>query len=872
MPDNTFTYINYSVDDDLKTVKFLYEISQNSEHYQLTETITFPTTLSDDAHLQTSLKALHLALGISYYKIFVSQTIKHSYNMDDTEAEFWNKVFEKGLGEFLYINKLGKSSLAKFSSQTGISPEQNNTWQPNNSAVLGIGGGKDSIVAGELLKQANIPIKGFVLATGEQLGQTKDVANIMQTELLPANRILDKQLLVLQEREDAYKGHVPISLIFGLIGSVIAISNNSSYVVVANESSASIPRIGWQGEQVNHQWSKSFEFETMLQKYIHTYISTELTYFSAIRPLGSVAIAKLFAKMSQYFEVFTSDNSVFRIDKDKRPHGRWSLDSPKSLSSFILLSPWLNETELLRIFGMNFLDEPALEELFLQLMEVEGAEQPLDCVGTTEELRLSLNLTNQQDKFISTALMQKARDKNIITDDNWHNILTQHLKPSPEQAIPSDLYVRLLPLLTDSVELLNDIRGKDVVFVGAGKGRSLEGIEEFLRNKLEFGTFQAVDKQDTANPLVFLQNYDKDRTIFIKNEGIPGQEMPVPYITPMQLFLSEVAKTGAKLVGITGTKGKSTTASLTSHILETAGKHTILAGNIGTSALASLLKQDITPATIFVLELSSYQLSDFQPKLDIAACINLYNDHADWHGTTAKYWSDKQNIVRALSPDSYFVYNPDFDQLNEWTKYTQAKLAPIDSSEAFDMTKVKLFGDHNRLNILIAKKITSLLGIDDDTIRNAVNSFRPLDHRMQFVATKKGLTFIDDSIGMTPESTIASIKAVTSKYGEIGCIMLGGQDRGYDFSNLMNLLADLNIPNIVLFPDTVSKMKGSLPPGYHPNLMEASTMAEATRLATDSSPENSVVLLSTAAPSYSLWKDFEDKGNQFQSAVNSLDN
>jgi UDP-N-acetylmuramoylalanine--D-glutamate ligase len=138
------------------------------------------------------------------------------------------------------------------------------------------------------------------------------------------------------------------------------------------------------------------------------------------------------------------------------------------------------------------------------------------------------------------------------------------------------------------------------------------------------------------------------------------------------------------------------------------------------------------------------------------------------------------------------------------------------------------------------------------------------------VATKNNRTFIDDAIGMTPESTTASLKAVSQKFGQIGCLLLGGQDRNYDFSELMKFIASQKIPKLVLFPDTVKKMQAAMPADYQPEIYEISDMAAAVKWAADNAPQNSVVLLSTAAPSYSLWRDFEDKGDQFQTAVRGL--
>jgi len=410
---------------------------------------------------------------------------------------------------------------------------------------------------------------------------------------------------------------------------------------------------------------------------------------------------------------------------------------------------------------------------------------------------------------------------------------------------------------------------KDVVFVGAGQGRAMTGIQHFLEKHANMRSFTSVDKQPGGNPLGFLRDtYDQNTTVFVKNEAIPGTEMPVPYVTPMQLFFSQLAKTGATSIGITGTKGKSTTTSLTAHILQTAGRHVVLAGNIGISPLEEL--DNATPDTIFVLELSSYQLSDLTVSPHVSACINLYNDHTDWHGTLENYWEAKHNIMRFAGPSDLFVYNPAFPALQEWAAAAKCRTIAIDPAEDLDLSHAQLFGEHNRLNALIARHIVREFGVEDHITQDAVNSFQPLRHRMQIVATKNGRTYVDDAIGMTPESTIASLKAIHEKLGKIGCVLMGGQDRNYDFTPVMQCLAELNVPNVVLFPDTIDKMRAAFPDNYLPDVYETRKMDDAVRYAVEHTPEGTVTVLSTAAPSYSLWRDFEEKGDQFQAAVNAL--
>ena len=397
MDQDQFTYPQFTISDDRQTVAFAYELRHDGENFTFTETFTFPVPLRDTPEQQRSLRALHLALGVSYYKTFLPSLIAHPYAMDETEAIFWNNAWRNGLGEFLYVNKLPADRITKFTPQDGRQ-FVSKTPAAVKGAILGIGGGKDSIVAGELLKNMHVPVTGFVMATGEQLGQAGDVARAMEVPLHAVKRQLDLQVSELGKRPGAYRGHVPISLIFALVGTALALATDTEYVVVANEASASIPHTTWNDEAVNHQWSKSFEAEESIQQFIHKYVADHVTYFSAIRQLTSIAVAKLFAQLPQYFEVFTSDNSVFRVDPSRRPSGRWNLESPKSLSSYVLLSPWMSDEDVRRTFTIDFLNEPSLEALFLEMTGAEG-HPPLDCVGTPEELTLSTNLLAQQQRY-----------------------------------------------------------------------------------------------------------------------------------------------------------------------------------------------------------------------------------------------------------------------------------------------------------------------------------------------------------------------------------------------------------------------------------------------------------------------------------------
>lgn len=436
-----FTYTSFKVSESRRNVTLFYELVHKDIPVVFGETFSFEVPLPDCYEIDQVLRALHLACGLSYYKIFLPPTVSQPYHMDESEAVFWNSVMRGGLGEFLYVNKLDPARLAQFSATDGTRHEKSQSLELRRTAMLGIGGGKDSIVAGEALRASGVSTDGFVMASGEALGQSAAVADVMNIPLHIVSRQLDTQLLQMQEENGAYKGHIPISLIFGLVGSLLALSLNASYVVVANEASASIPSAEWAGEPVNHQWSKSFAFESSLQNYLHEHVSEQLTYFSAIRPLGSVGVAKAFVKFPQYFEAFTSDNFVFRIDPAKRPNSRWSLESPKSLSSFMLLSPWISEADMLRIFGINFLNESGLKELFLSLIGLKG-EPPLDCVGTPEELAASVHAIVYGQQWPNSSLLALTDLAKLAPRE-----LDSFVSVGNSERFPAELKIKLLDVL-----------------------------------------------------------------------------------------------------------------------------------------------------------------------------------------------------------------------------------------------------------------------------------------------------------------------------------------------------------------------------------------------------------------------------------------
>lgn len=417
---------------------------------------------------------------------------------------------------------------------------------------------------------------------------------------------------------------------------------------------------------------------------------------------------------------------------------------------------------------------------------------------------------------------------------------------------------------------LPQFENKHVIFIG--QDREWKSFEAFIKANANILSLKSIfitdENRDDYDSQ--LKNLDPANSVVVKTAGYPGRLMPVEYTTPTEVFFDCVKQLRAKTVGVTGTKGKSTTASLLAHILKNAGKPALLGGNIGVPMLDLL--SEANENSIFVLELSSYQLAELKSSPDMAIITNLYRDHIDYHGSLENYWEAKRNIVRFMGSENSVVFNPDTEIIFHWLAECGAKALQIDSSESVDMSQSQLIGEHNKLNYLMAK--TAALNLDADVFacQSGLKSFKPIPHRLEKIRTIRGITYIDDAIASQPEAAIAGITACIRQIGPVGCVMLGGQDRDYDFSELVKLLYTLAIPKLVLFPDTGAKIKALFPESYTPEVFETSDMSEAVKWTAEHCPSGSICLLSTASPSYSLWKDFEEKGELFQKAVLELTN
>ncbi len=405
---------------------------------------------------------------------------------------------------------------------------------------------------------------------------------------------------------------------------------------------------------------------------------------------------------------------------------------------------------------------------------------------------------------------------------------------------------------------LTEFENKKVLIVGRGKeGRAVERV---LREKVPSCIMSVTDKEDGDAYLDRQSEYD----IVVRSPGVPPSLITRPYTTSTNIFFANIQGT---VIGVTGTKGKSTTATLIHKMLSDAGVTVNLIGNIGNPAVKELL-HPIDPLMNYVFELSSYQLEDIQFSPQISVIINLYPDHMDHHGSLEDYYQSKRHILDHVQPDNVYIYNSAFPLLQQWATEVTCKTMPYIEALPFDTSKSKLLGEHNRDNMRAAISVARLFHIEDAILQRTIEQFEPLHHRIEPLGTYNGISFYDDAISTTPESTIKAIEAL----GNVKTIFLGGLDRGYDFSKLVESLHTYNIQSIVLFPDSGAKIKEALKqiPDYKPVLFETSHMNMAVQFAYHNTPAGTSCLLSTASPSYSLWKNFEEKGDLFKQYVNQF--
>lgn len=418
------------------------------------------------------------------------------------------------------------------------------------------------------------------------------------------------------------------------------------------------------------------------------------------------------------------------------------------------------------------------------------------------------------------------------------------------------------------------LNGKTVCILGFGReGKAmLEALEAYAPQAIitiaDANASLTHERHRVRAGPQYLEGLD-EYDVVVKSPGIFPHEALCslgPTITnSTQIFFDSITHTGALTIGVTGSKGKSTTTSLIHAMLTQGGRKSILAGNIGEPAIQYVDKANAE--TIFVLELSSYQLMNLCVSPRIAVITSFFPEHLDYHGSLEAYKDAKKNITRFQSEEDCVFYPygskacEDIARASAGKKYS---FRPADSPVAIEDTA--LLGEHNLSNIAGAFRVARSIGIEEEACVRALKAFRGLPHRLQALGTYHDIQWVDDAISTTPESTVAALKALGTN---VGTIILGGQDRGVDFTVLANELKQYSPLVIILFPGSGPRIRKAIEESGHTSarFFEAESMNAAVAIAKRETTRGMICLLSTASPSYGMFKNFEEKGDAFQACL-----
>jgi UDP-N-acetylmuramoylalanine--D-glutamate ligase len=361
------------------------------------------------------------------------------------------------------------------------------------------------------------------------------------------------------------------------------------------------------------------------------------------------------------------------------------------------------------------------------------------------------------------------------------------------------------------------------------------------------------------NYLDAIDNYD----VIIKSPGV--QLRSHQHILQNKTLLSQAGlfmeRYGRQIIGITGTKGKSTTSSLIFHILNESGRDALLVGNIGKPAFDFINK--INEETLIVFELSAHQLEYVQHAPHIAILLNIFEEHLDYFSGMDAYVRAKMNITRYQQNGDHLIFDKENERIAHQLKLFApvAHLHPIDLSALSNIDSGALAGHHNQKNIAAARHACQLAGISESKVKSAIKSFKTLEHRLEWVGNFCGRDFYNDSISTIPESTIEAVKTIDKTY----MLILGGFDRRINYDSLVKFLAKSDVQFLLFTGDAGWRMARLFAPfcRIDQQVVVVEKFEEIQRYF-NRIPRGRACLLSPAASSYDAFKNFEERGNVYK--------
>ncbi len=402
-----FSYDGYSFSEDGADFRAFYSLTGPASRVGFVETVRLPSRNSSPQSPSSRIaRLLALACGSSYYKAAAPKEVYVAFGLTDAEHVFLSELIKNGLGEFAFRNQLPEALAPDiFSKRLDAVPEaaraDSNSSGHNPTPLVPVGGGKDSVVTIESLKIAGLDPTLFSVNTFAPIQRCAEVSGL---RLVSAKRSIDRRLITING-QGAYNGHVPVTAINSLVALLAAERLASGPVVMSNERSAAYGNLEWRGFSVNHQWSKSIQFEELLRSTLSDSGGTNDSYFSLLRPLSELEIARRFSKLHQYFDAFTSCNRAFALDENNRALA-WCRTCPKCQFVFLILAPFIPRIELERVFGDNVLDNAGNLPGYLEILGLRG-HKPFECVGEYEEAATALTMLSSDPAWKQSTLMHQ---------------------------------------------------------------------------------------------------------------------------------------------------------------------------------------------------------------------------------------------------------------------------------------------------------------------------------------------------------------------------------------------------------------------------------------------------------------------------------
>lgn len=415
---NEFVFADYIFNQDQKTLELKYAFS---DRYVFSEIYKFNFDLIDypKEALDKAIQILFFTAGVSYYKAFVGSNIQVlKGNIDEYSAGFYSRTYQKGLGEFFYVNNLSPATKINFPlNSDDLEPKETIS---NHGLLVGLGGGKDSLVVVEALRDKEQDLTTWSMNYQSQL---EPLVNKIDLNHLYVERTIDPKIIELNNN-GALNGHVPISAILAACGVVVAVLSGKRDVVVGNEHSANEETLNYDGVSINHQYSKSEEFEIDFSNLLNHNFNKSIRYYSFLRPLSEIRIAEMFAKelLDKYLGVFSSCNRAYTMTSD---HMFWCGECSKCAFIFLALTPFCKRTKLESIWGgKNLLLDKNLESTYKNILGISGAK-PLDCVGEIKESRSAMKLAQE--------IYPELKDKYIFDLPNDYNYKNLYSHQMPDE-------------------------------------------------------------------------------------------------------------------------------------------------------------------------------------------------------------------------------------------------------------------------------------------------------------------------------------------------------------------------------------------------------------------------------------------------------